>query len=540
MKYFDIMCQLNRTLSNKTTTHTYGFIYDMLFNYVALKAGRKINVCEIGVSRWVPGSLDAWANSDIVDLAVGIDINYYNYDLAENKHFYEANAYRKDTIRFLQNKGYKFDIIIEDGPSGEKHGPDCQTFFLDHYGVLLNDDGYLVCEDVHDINLVIDQCQRKGAFCLDGWANLTPPPYDYKEKKITWHQERILIKSKEGFGNTNVDVTESKPHIPRLPVIPVKDYNRDNTELAVSIPLFHSDIDSHFEKFNEQRFRDVHAKGAIWAALSMLHNTDLKDNGVPFYFHIEDKVADIVKPVFDDFEVPEEWIKIIENVPTDELPKKLKKAQFGKKHIPFLDDSIDPDILMILDSDAFVISDKKIALYDDLTCSILKTQPSMTWCGIGRKEYQWYLSVELLAAGLCPSLRDSGMPLNELEQLAHKRLGFDMPLGKNYKRKDIVARIFCENYMSTFPRNHPVRDYAIEHIGKCHCAPYLFSIWNQYNQGFVELDKIINLPVYDFVGEFVEGKHGYNCLMHVRTDNYEDIDRYWDKFIYNLTQNINK
>ena len=555
MHYFNIENQLERTLSNKTTTHKYGFIYDMLFNYVALKQGRKLDVCELGISRWVPSSLDAWANSDIVNLAVGIDTELYKYDPADNKHFYQTNAYRKETIKFLKDKGYSFDIIIDDGPSEGSLGAGCQKFFLENYQTLLKDGGYLVCEDVNDINLVIEQCQWYGAFCIDGWANQPNVPYDaeknrklLKEEKVLhpneylfdWHQERILIKSKEGFGFKHVDPTETKPHIPRLPIIPVQDYKRDNTELAISIPLFHSEIDSHFEKFNKTRFQNVHAKGAIWAGLSMLHNTDLKEHGVPLYFHIEDKVLDVVQPVFEDFEVPSEWIKVIENVPTDELPKKLKKAQFGKKHIPFLDDSIDPDVLMILDSDAFVMADTPISLYDDLTCSILKTQPSMTWCGIGRKHYEWYLGVELLASGLCPSLLDSGKPLNELEQLAHKRLGFDMPLGKNYKRKDIVPRFFVENYMSTFPRNHPVREYAIEHIGKCHCAPYLFSIWNQYNQGFVELDKIINLPVYDFVDEFVAGENGYNCLMHLRTNNHEDIDKYWDIFIRGLTANINK
>ena len=553
MDYFDIQTQLKRTLSNKTTTHAYGFIYDMLLNYVASKQGRKIDVLEIGVSRWVPSSLDAWANSDIVNLAVGLDIADYNYDKSGNKHFYQADAYKKDTIRFLEKQGYTFDLIIEDGPSGEKHGPKCQKFFLDNYHTLLKDGGYLVCEDVHDINLVIDQCQNHGAFCFDGWANQRNLPFDSEKNKqllkdevlhgneyvFDWHQERILIKSKKGFGR-DVDVTETKPHIPRLPVIPVKEYRRDNTELAISVPLFYSEIDSHFEKFNEKRFQDVHAKGAIWAGLSMLHNTDLIANGVPLYFHIEDKVWDTVKPVFDDFQVPQDWIKIIENVPTDELPKKLKKAQFGKKHIPFLDDTIDPDILMILDSDAFVIGERPCAIYDDLTCSLLKTQPSMTFCEIGRKDYGWYLSVMLLAAGLCPSLRDGGKPMNELEQLAHKRLGFDMPLGRDYKRTDIVPRFFVENYMSTFPRNHPVRDYAIEHIGKCHCAPYLFSIWNQYHQGFVQLDNIIALPVYDFVDEFVAGELGYNCLMHVRTENHEDIDRYWDTFISLLTTSINK
>ena len=97
------------------------------------------------------------------------------------------------------------------------------------------------------------------------------------------------------------------------------------------------------------------------------------------------------------------------------MPKNLQKAQFGKKHIPLIDVTIDPDVLMILDSDAFVISDQPKLVYDDLTCSILNTQPSMSLFEIGRKRYDWYVSVLLLSAGLCPSLIDIGKPINELE-----------------------------------------------------------------------------------------------------------------------------
>ena len=54
------------------------------------------------------------------------------------------------------------------------------------------------------------------------------------------------------------------------------------------------------------RIKDIHVKGAIWVALSLINNTNLADNGVGIYFHLEDKIYDIAGDVFDAFWGPGE------------------------------------------------------------------------------------------------------------------------------------------------------------------------------------------------------------------------------------------
>ena len=59
----------------------------------------------------------------------------------------------------------------------------------------------------------------------------------------------------------------------------------------------------------------------------------------------------------------------------------MNKAHFGKKYIALLEDGIpDTDILMVFDSDAFILADDKpIEMYDNLTSPLLKSRPSMTY-----------------------------------------------------------------------------------------------------------------------------------------------------------------
>ena len=88
--------------------------------------------------------------------------------------------------------------------------------------------------------------------------------------------------------------------------------------------------------------------------MSLLKNSDLGDNGVPLYFHIEDKIFDDALPVFKEFGIPESWCrKITAPVSETEPELKVNKTQFGKTYLGLLDDEIDTDILMLLDSDFF-------------------------------------------------------------------------------------------------------------------------------------------------------------------------------------------
>ena len=147
----------------------------------------------------------------------------------------------------------------------------------------------------------------------------------------------------------------------------------------------------------------------------------------------------------------------------------------------------------------------------------------------------------------------SGMPeklvykkhLGELEREAYKRLGFDKEKTSGIKSNDKVQRFFAENYMITFPKGHPVRDWTIDRIPTCHTSPYIHAVWAEYNQVFLELSKILELPVYDWEKQFIQGKHGYNCLAHIRVDKSSKsmsrpslVNLYWDKFYENVTRHV--
>ena len=334
---------------------------------------------------------------------------------------------------------------------------------------------------------------------------------------------------------------ETKQHIHRLPITQVHDYDRNDTQLAVCIPLFHAKTDTTFAPFNAERFRNVHCKGAIWAALSLIHNTDLAHNRVPIYFHIEDKVWEHAKPVFDAFNVPEHWIRIL-NVPDcgRKPPFEMNKTHFGKKYIPLLDTEVDPNVLMIYDSDAFILTEgDPLPFYDTLTSPLLKTTPAMTYFHLAKLTYQWWVQVCLMATGRPANHLDTEQ-LNVLEQQCFQRLGVQRELEKNLQPDDIVNRIWCDNYMVTFPRHHRVVDFTISNINICYCSPYLHAIWSYDNEPFIQLKELLGIPVYNWEREFIAAEN-YNCMAHIRMDRdatETKIDQYYDTFIEHLTRHI--
>ena len=530
------------TDSDKQSVHRYGFLYDLLFNSLALKKQDQLNILEIGVSKFGNGSLSAWQQSDLVKRAVGIDVIDYKGQMYDKGVFYKLDAYSADTVTYLKEiEGAIFDIIIDDGI----HQQESQRWFLDNYSDLLVEGGYLICEDVSSLKLITEQCENDNVFCVDGWANRGISVKSYNnDKNLYSHDERILIKAKS-VKLTDVKKHESKQHIAKLPDIAFPDYERNSTELAVSIPLFYSDLDTQYDAFDVQRFQDIHCKGAVWAGMSFIHNSDLGDRGTPIYFHIEDKAWDYAMPVFEKYEVPSEWIRKI-TAPTAENEYNVNKTHFGKKFIPLLDTEIDADVLLILDSDAFTLATgDKLKLYDKLTSTPLKSQPSMTYFEMRRLPYYWWVSMVCLASGM-PDKLVYKKKLGELEREAYKRLGFDKQQVAGIKANDKVQRFFAENYMITFPKGHAVRQWTIDRIPTCYTSPYIHAVWAEYNQVFLELGKILELPVYDWESNFIQGKHGYNCLAHIRVDKSPKnmskpslVHHYWDKFYEHITRHIN-
>ena len=530
--------------SGKQSLHRYGFFYDIFLGYLHLRKGQPLNLLEIGVSKYQCGSLSVWAKSELIARAVGIDSRDLPDGQIDGTAFYKLDPYNRDTVDHLREvEGAKFDVIIHDGSYEQEH----QTFFLDNYVDLLAEDGYLVCEDVRSTVFVMEQCKEDNIFIIDGWANRGVNVRGFNDPKFYDHAERLLIKSKsepikEGKRH------ETKPHIARLPE-KVFDCStpRHSTELAVSIPLFHSDLDTQYEDFDVERFKAVHCKGALWAGMSFLMNTDLAENGVPLYFHIEDKIWDTTMSVFENYGIPESWCrKMTTPLPEEEPELRVNKTHFGKTYLGLLDEEIDTDILLILDSDFFTCTEEsKFKIYDKLTSTLLKSQPAMTYFQLRELPYYWYLSLFLLASGL-PDKLVGKRPAPELEREAFQRLGFDKDVDSELKEGDLVHRFFTENYMMTFPRGHETRDFAIENIPTCHTAPYLFSMWGEFNHPFIELAPLLKIPIYDWENEYIHAKKGDNCFAHFRVNkakhrslsNPTRIHEYWDRFYENVSRHI--
>ena len=337
-------------------------------------------------------------------------------------------------------------------------------------------------------------------------------------------------------------MVEPKGHIGRLPVVEYPNYDQSSDELVVSIPLFFSAKDTTFEDFDADRFQNIHCKGAIWAALALLHNTDLAKKGVAVFFHIEDSIWEFAKPIFEAFGVPEKFMRKVSVPEAEPLPHEMNKAHFGKKYIPLLDDGLpDTDVLMIFDSDAFILAaDTPIEMYEKLTSPLLKSRPSMTYVHYANLEYKWWVQVLNMATG-----RPAGTEgkLNVLEQAAYARLGFSRPLEKDYGPDEKVWRLWCDNYMVTFPKDHPVRQWTIENIHTCYCSPYIHSVWSEYNDPFIQLKDILGIPVYNWESDFIDktARDGFDCMMHCRVDkgaSASRVDEFYDDFWEHLTLNI--
>lgn len=201
--------KLQRTASDKHTAggHKYGLFYDMVFDSVAKRQGRKLRVLEIGVSFFGEGSLKAYQEMDIIQEVVGIDVLPYEGELAEHTTFHKvADAYSHKTIQMLKQAHESFDIIIDDG----SHDPKDQEFFMHQYYQLVADGGSLICEDVYDPDFFKQMCVEPDIFGYDGWANLTD------DKKMTdYHNERLLVREKRETPDTIQVPTPKNSYVPK-------------------------------------------------------------------------------------------------------------------------------------------------------------------------------------------------------------------------------------------------------------------------------------------------------------------------------------
>ena len=155
MNYFNYIEAFNNSTSDKNHLHKYAIVYDYIINTHFSIKNDLLSMLEVGIR--YGDSLEVWDSSPQFNKIAGMDINdkeTYLRHLKENnltRNFsskvellHGVDAYDKEVSKDLFNKGYKFDIILDDGD----HQFDSQIKFFNNYYDLLNPGGVLICEDI--------------------------------------------------------------------------------------------------------------------------------------------------------------------------------------------------------------------------------------------------------------------------------------------------------------------------------------------------------------------------------------------------------
>lgn len=341
--------------------------------------------------------------------------------------------------------------------------------------------------------------------------------------------------------STNMD---KKQHCMKLHDIRFKDPDiKPNRQLAFSIPLFESDFysgrdDRYFELFN-----DVFTKPAMWAAMSFLWNSDLGENGIKFYFHIEPSVYHIASEYLLENGVPEEYIRLVELPEGYKYNEAVEHTQFGKKLMCFYDDDADVDAWNIIDTDVFLCSKEKAGFYRDLTSPFLRKNIAVHEFRLVRYNYCFYMKRVFYAAGLTlHELNNTGwvndqsniwesenmLKPNRIEQLCFSRYDLDYKINENVPAADYVVRPFVSANLLQIPTDHDFVEFFKKYGHQCYHEEGLLGIYFfAKNIIPVRLDEILGIPRFLWESSFDESAETY-LAHYVDEDQNENNACYVD------------
>jgi trans-aconitate methyltransferase len=138
---------MNSFVSNftdKHTVHSYLEVYEGFFSRIRESC---TNLMEIGVE--TGGSIKLWNDYFPNAIIYGLDVNIYQNqcrELTPRVRFIQADAYTSECAKTFETD--MFDVIIDDGP----HSLESHYTILDLYYRCLKPGGYMIIEDIQDIN----------------------------------------------------------------------------------------------------------------------------------------------------------------------------------------------------------------------------------------------------------------------------------------------------------------------------------------------------------------------------------------------------
>ena len=349
-----------------------------------------------------------------------------------------------------------------------------------------------------------------------------------------------------------------KPHISRLPVVAFPKYEPRDTKIAVSIPLFRSSVDSgKLSDFDETRFREIHIKGAVWAAMGIIHNTDLGQKGVPIYFHIEETLREIVLDEMAKYEVPVFDMVRLAKIP-EAKDKTIQYPQYGKKLMCVNDTSIGCDTWLIVDSDAFACTTGQRLQWYDYLSKLQNPAPLIVWDYDYKEKYAEWVKGVAMGTGqgffieslsvltgitgneLSPAeLMDRDMRhQHDMELKCLKSIGLDFKPDSPDKNG---VRTCTSTHILALPTQHPIVPFLQDRYHNCYQDEFLLSLWQMAHKDMVSLKDDLNITHYKKETPFVErdkttDKDGY--LAHITPDygktEQTQVDAYFDKFYNGL------
>lgn len=133
-------------LTDKHTTHSYVPVYEHLFSKIRESCAA---ILEIGVQ--TGGSMKLWNGYFPNAIVYGIDSDIYQNrcrDFAPRVRLIQANAYTTECASTFPAES--LDVVIDDGP----HTLSSMCDVLDLYYRAVKPGGYLIIEDIQDINWI--------------------------------------------------------------------------------------------------------------------------------------------------------------------------------------------------------------------------------------------------------------------------------------------------------------------------------------------------------------------------------------------------
>ena len=334
-----------------------------------------------------------------------------------------------------------------------------------------------------------------------------------------------------------------KAHIPRLPTIPYRVPDAETgTRLAISVPLYHSDFQWIDGGIAHQRFQEVHCRGAIWTALSLLYNTDLGENGVRVYFHIEDRVWNIAKPIFEEFGVDTQWIRKVQ-IPNAKTNPDVENVHYGKNFMALIDTDITPDVWLIADSDAFVcVSGNPLAWYQKLASALFLKYLSTMEFNVILYEDKYWTKYCTNAVGIP---YDPEKPAMAEEREAYKQIGLPYPFQreKELKNAQKVLRPLTGTTYMTLPRKSKIAQVIVDNFQQCYEDEYFLSMCASVYGPFINFRQVVGNNIHQFTDateyvNWIRQPGHYDGYIHHLIFSSENADPFFSPFYRDLTRNI--